>query len=1190
MFNQPKAAPAPGPPPRATKPHAFKWKTSSEKEQSGDSKTVNVKDVPAPAPTPTPTPGATSSSSSSIAVTGEPAAGEAEPLTETRPAGPARLPSGSGSAGGGGAPLKPVSSAASGASAASSSDNKSTKAFSAEDAKQSSGSLKDRIALLSGLKVDQPGAPGRPPKPWRKKTADPEELKEGDKQAGEDVVSPSSESIPSLSVHPGNESGLPASEKERDDDPLKATDSTMDKAVESSAVDTSSSSNKESLGVASEGEVKSSPGNSGVALPSMPTRTRGPPRKGRSGGTAAAPAPSAPEVTSPSSEEPVNKEEAASRPVATETRQTRTLADIGSPTAPPTDLDASTSKAQPTDRKHDAHTDESVSEPPRRSSTGPPSRSVPLPPPTSAAAADDEEEGEEEEEEEEQKKIKEESLRETVPKDQPEHTPTVVNDDRVSSIQTGLARQSLDDQELPSSPAKAMPPVPPRLDTQVSSASASVASPRDSAASPSPSLTNRRSMTRPPVPSGYSQASATPSSPSRSSFEAGSPRGSIVSSQRGSLLMSPSQPDVVTAEPFGLSADSEGLPRSSIDSSRERETSARSSMDIPRSSEDIKSPVRQDSAPLSPQRRQSTMSPVGGTAPARSASIASRSSYISRPEEDSPEQETNISAMRAHMSPPLPSEGDAGQTDKDAPDEEEEYEDPEVARRQALAKRMAAMGGMKIGMLPPMFGGAKKKKNTLPKEPEPDLDKALEAPLPSAPPPPPPASAPSDDEAETVASPPRPAAPKSTPSHRPPAGAFVLPSLGRPPAPPAPAEDNEQEEENEEDAAVDQQTPHAESEPVFETQADETVTQELVDEEEDAEAAPPPPPPPVPAGRPSRPPPPPGQSFIEDDTDTEGGISDKRTSLSSSAGVGSMPDFPAPPSGGGPHVRTQSSASRYSNFDAADRLAEMPEYVDEPGSYREEQPSDDAGPTPPRPARPPPPLDTTNLDRSGSYLSGGNAPSRQTSMAEPSSPSQSVHSFSQRSVPGTPASAHGRQGSFDPLSPTPSSGSGRRASMPPPGQQGMGGPPIQPGLNNQYLAHLATNAAKTKSREIDGALAHTLNDIAYTYRSDPASFGMPVWRTYVSGKGTPPDLQIHGRIEAGCVFLAWDAKFDRGLGRSSLKVGSAEVPHVGIIAESVKDIKKAKVKVVELVQGRHNVETYKLDDIKSGTVEIRRLN
>ncbi|KAK4051017.1 assembly of actin patch protein [Microbotryomycetes sp. JL201] len=51
------------------------------------------------------------------------------------------------------------------------------KAFSAEDARESigkGGSLKDRIAALQGMTLDTPSAPGRAPKPWKKKSIEVE--------------------------------------------------------------------------------------------------------------------------------------------------------------------------------------------------------------------------------------------------------------------------------------------------------------------------------------------------------------------------------------------------------------------------------------------------------------------------------------------------------------------------------------------------------------------------------------------------------------------------------------------------------------------------------------------------------------------------------------------------------------------------------------------------------------------------------------------------------------------------------------------------------------------------------------------------------------------------------------------------------------------------------------------------------
>ncbi|GAA5869909.1 hypothetical protein JCM8547_008102 [Rhodosporidiobolus lusitaniae] len=62
--------------------------------------------------------------------------------------------------------------------------------LSAADAQESigrgGGSLKDRIAALQGLKMDKPEAPGRAPKPWRKKTEEAVPVEEEQTKKGEE--------------------------------------------------------------------------------------------------------------------------------------------------------------------------------------------------------------------------------------------------------------------------------------------------------------------------------------------------------------------------------------------------------------------------------------------------------------------------------------------------------------------------------------------------------------------------------------------------------------------------------------------------------------------------------------------------------------------------------------------------------------------------------------------------------------------------------------------------------------------------------------------------------------------------------------------------------------------------------------------------------------------------------------------
>lgn len=1157
MFNQPKAAaPAPGPPPRATKPRAFKWKTSGEADE-GSSKAVSVADVPPPAPTPTP---GAQAAAPAVSESQQPAA-----LTD-KPGAPQRMGSTSSSSG---APLEPVSSAASGASVISAEDSIKHKGFSAEDARQTAGSLKERIALLSGLKVDKPDAPGRAPKPWRKKTQEPE--------AGEEQAKSPAEAASPSSAEVTNAPALSA-EHASDTEPGDTTKPKEEDAESGKPADQAGPSTTESQPTAHDVTSTTSPESHGIALPAMPTRARGPQRKARSGGAAAT---ASPTVQSPAAEEPSGK-----APLDRPKPDIPSVADIGSPAAGPEELGnpipAAELEKDGTDKEAPGVAEEKSAEivagdeaavrsPPKRASTGLIAQGIPLPPATAARAAGTEDNRDEEEEE-----GKAEAGQET----------------DVNALQAGLAKQSLqdDDAPMPAAPASvpspiSRPPAPPALDTQFAGQPSGIASPAD-VTSPVSSNANRRSMTRPPVPTGYSQASAPTSASPRSSFDNRSQRSSMVESNRNSLIMSPTPPEIVSAEPEHMAGDGE-FANPALDS-KEKEVlpppvSKPFDTESDNANEGSMSPARRDSMPLAQQRRQSgapAAGPaVGGSTPVRTASIASQKSARAATAEREEEQETNISAMRAYRS----TQPEETSGVKDGEEEEDEYEDPEVARRQALAKRMAAMGGMKLGMLPQMPSMMKKKKPP-PKEAE-ASESTETAPL--SPPPPPPAAPASSSEKEVEEdSPVRPPA-QTARSFKPPAGAFVLPMPGRPPVPPPavpppPAPEEEEEEEAEEQLDPDDepmQEPDAPSrhgdEDDAEIAGDDTLTQPM--EDDDEPLTPLPPPPPVPAARP--PPPPPAQSFIETDTDTDGGRSDKRTSMASSTGVGSLSDFPAPPPVGA-HVRTESSASRYSSTDQPETLHEEPEQTED---FDDQSERTEAA-LPPRPVRRAPTLDTS-IESSG----GGRTPSRRESMAEPASPSQSVHSYSQRSLPETPVSPSSHSASqerFGALSPTTSQSSRRSSAM-------MSGPPQgvpTPGLNNDYLAYIAHSSSKTKSREVDGPLAHTLNDIAYTYRNDPTNFGTPVYRMVNTGvKGQIPELEFHGRIDPGCVFFAWDAKFDRGLGRSSLKVGSAEVPHVGIVAEGVKDIKKAKVKVVELVQGRHNVETYRLDDLKSGTVEIRKL-
>lgn len=1090
MFNkQAKAEPPPAPP----KPKkVFKWKTSDETAAAAAGAEGLNAQAAVPPPAPSPTPGAPTDADAAAgpALTTEPPASSAEPAgTETS------------------AKLEPVSSRVSAKSAASSeSQGQAGKpGFSAEDARATSGSLKDRIALLSGLKVDQPAAPGRAPKPWRKKTIDP-----ADEPASSDapsVISATAESSsaqgsarPDIKVAtevaqelaPGTDTpGEPIAEKAPAlPRPTSPTDNLAN------VVDTEVKSPVEQ--VQSPVSARDTPSGSigGVALPSMPTRARGPARKGRGGaasggtGTIASPvADKAPDLFSIAQKTGGSAKDEPTAPG---------IAEIGSPAEGPKQfLDNEIFEGNVSQEADGADRAEAAAPP-----------TVPPPPPpisSSRLQADSDEEPE---------------------------APHFDDDDGTTGVIRTLATQTLESEpsetadsvpEVPKSPSlvpsasRSVPPMPARIDTNMTSPVTEDEQPL--------SPVNRRSMNRPPVPGAFQQE-VPAALPDKKSFEG------IEARRQSSMAGIDSSQDV--AEEV---AEDGGFANPAIDSKNVPEPPP---VSAPIDAEGTASPAAERPSMSPAHSRQSSLkSPVAAAPPPLPAG---RPTPAPAQASEPGQSETNIGASSTYWAesaePPEAGEGD-----------NEEYEDPEAARRQALAKRMAAMGGMKIGMLPPMFGGGgSKRKPTLPKDADVEQPKSPISPSAEVPIDPAPTPALASSGAEAPAAPSRPVPAPSGLSYRPPAGAFVLPGIGKPPsAPPAPppeAIDQELEEEIAAGRASPDEADGADEADV--EKGDETVTQEdanneegVVEEDDEQDEAPSAPPP-LPSGRPTRmPPPPTGQSFIDVDTDTD--VASKRTSMTSSmsTGVGDTSAFPQPP--GAPHTRTISTASRISGPVGEQILEEGQEADDEEAYHEAPQP-----PTPSRPARAPPAIDTDAQTL---------ASDTDTHIVQ--SPRRSASMHSNASLPQTPMSPIGRQASFSQMSPTASPSSGSRRSSTMVASSAGAAPPV--GISHAYLAHLGASAARTKSKEIDGALAKALNEIAFSRRTDPGNFGHPVWRTYVSGeKGQAPDLQINGRIEAGCIFSAWDAKFDKGLGRSSLKVGSLEVPHVGVVCEDVKDIKKVR--------------------------------
>lgn len=1095
-----------GPPAPPKKPKAFRWKTSGEAEadtaaagQAGSDaapRVVDLSEVPPSAPTPTP------GSGFGIASSSADNANTISNVAALSPAKPTKVP-----------PESETVNAGSGVGAGG--------GFSAADAKQTSGSLRDRIALLAGLKVDQPGAPGRPPKPWKKKTLD----------------------LPS--AEPDNPSETASLETDTGSHPVKqASDEHTTAAVDHEQPASPTDNLTKAL---DEPEAKPAEPKS-IAIPSMPARARGPQRKGRPGATApsdsSAAVPAVPQSISVEEQlAPQPPQDAAEdnryppdgdHPTSSLKSDVPSLGQIGSPATEPS-LDEtlrgsrSGSKANIGGKGAEAlEADVAGRDEYREPVTAPSERVFKQSASTAAAADDGEDWGDKRDDDDEQDDLEGEmekrqvAVEEALARQTLEDTPTKPTMQSPPPVPFPLASSSAS--STPSSPLIARKPTLTNIDVAGSAKTGeSITRPIDSPVS-SPRLTNRKSMSRPPVPTGFVRAPSATSSP-RASMDSSLPRGSFDQSS-----LSRSSFDQTAAFPPSPSRSVSSLHEVMGGSTTSVDQEMRSPLSPTASFAGPASPAPSISRkptlpPAKPQRSGSVASlrsesSAGASLVAPLSSMSKTSTRSDMPDEqggdttmttDTPE--TNISAATQSR----PSNEQADQ------DEEEEHEDPEVARRQKLAKRMAAMGGMKIGMLPPMFGGMKKKKATLPPEEQQQGPVSVEDP---------PAPAPSravEPVSETGAVPP---SPVRRESNRPPPGAFVLPGFGKPAAPTP-------EEAIAKDEAQQRKQGHEQIE-------DEALAGHGDDPEEyaetpgadDTEFVSSPPPPALPTNRPSRPPPPPAvPSFTP-----------------SSEAVDENDELDADGDG----VEEAEDDGVYEGEESALIEPEEVEYEREGDDDVEEE----TGPPPPLPpARPAPVLDT-----SGSYVTQ----TRSDSVDETSAPISMGNDQNSRPVSGVPLAAHGRQSSLSqpPLSPSAPTADSRRSSTLPPGASALITAPVPTSpvagtapqgnrMSKDYLAYLATNALRSKARDIDGPLATAINDIGNGYRLDPANFGSIVYRYLVrQDKGQSPDLQIHGRIEPGCIMLAWDAKFDRGLGRSSLRIGSAEVPHIAIVAEEVRDLKK----------------------------------
>ena len=93
------------------------------------------------------------------------------------------------------------------------------------------------------------------------------------------------------------------------------------------------------------------------------------------------------------------------------------------------------------------------------------------------------------------------------------------------------------------------------------------------------------------------------------------------------------------------------------------------------------------------------------------------------------------------------------------------------------------------------------------------------------------------------------------------------------------------------------------------------------------------------------------------------------------------------------------------------------------------------------------------------------------------------------------------------------------------------------------------------------------------------SYGAQVWSSATLA------LPLPEQVRAGDVFVAMAARFKGKLGSSTL-VG-ANAPHVGIVSDF--DVRKKKLRVFEVVDGRLEQGGHHLDALKAGTVSVFRV-
>ncbi|ORY77260.1 hypothetical protein BCR35DRAFT_305565 [Leucosporidium creatinivorum] len=728
-------------------------------------------------------------------------------------------------------------------------------AFSAEDAKQSigkGGSLKDRIAALQGMSLDTPGAPGRAPKPWKKKsvevpTEEPvaegeaasasteteqsatkvaaqEEDSEGQVKDAPPAETETTAQSPGAEVPQFSPASPPSHSPAPDAHPFVAPPAKDDDDEESPAIGKSSTDNATSPApVEATAEEDGQPVDEevekrkaiaarmadlggqrvGMAMPALPKRA-GPPR--RRAPTAASP--SAEEAPSPI----VAAAEDSAKEVSSPTNALKTEAEaVTAPVEEPETLDESTPINEPASvEEQDTATapaqdeedslDREVAEPVTLASN-----------PLLAATKEQEEDDDDFETPVLPARDSDDEFDAPA---LPEASSPIVHPVETEEVERKPREDPQDEPEpivaapplppgRPAVPPPPPPPQPPRDDSdeeQVDDYDDEESAPKPDLSVETAHLDQEDAITDaspPPTSPATASRPAIPSIPASFAPPAAPPVKEAIVIPRSTEPEDDEEDDTLApTSPATASRPAiPGIPASFAAPS----APARPAPIVPlrQPEEEEQGAEEEQFAATHTPQSEAVDSPMDPTLPPRGAPPAAPKSVPPPP--PAVEDDGERSA---------PKEEAAAEGEQQDEDEEEEEEDPEVARRAALAARMAKLGGMNMRMGPmfPPIGGMR----------PPTKKKSVAEPVEE--------SAPTEEAEE-------PAPPRRLPGI--PTGGFALPGIVAPVRAPEP--------EPEEEEPVEQ-----EDEQVAEPEVEEATEHEPIQEPKAEDA-----PPPLPAGRPS---------------------------------------------------------------------------------------------------------------------------------------------------------------------------------------------------------------------------------------------------------------------------------------------------------------------------------------------------